>query len=163
MKHFLASIALLGSTLLPVGTTTEHHSDKKLSSKKTNEHPLTLDEALIFFSNKEGIDPKIVRAMIRKESRGILDAKSPKGAIGLLQLLPKTARLMGVDPYDPLQNLQGGIGYFAQQLRRFKKLDLALAAYNAGPSRVAKAGKVPNLKETKNYVNTILEDLERIG
>jgi hypothetical protein len=94
--------------------------------------------------------------LIQQESSFRPDVVSPKGAIGLGQLMPATAKELGVDPTDPMQNLEGAAKYLSQQLKRFGSPELALAAYNAGPTRVAKLGRVPNIAETQNYVKTIL-------
>lgn len=94
--------------------------------------------------------------LIQQESSFRPDVVSPKGAIGLGQLMPATAKELGVDPTDPMQNLEGAAKYLSQQLKRFGDPSLALAAYNAGPTRVANLGRVPNIAETQNYVKTIL-------
>lgn len=83
-------------------------------------------------------------------------AKSSKGAIGLAQLMPTTAALLGVNPHDPRQNLEGGARYLSQQYRKFGNWRLALAAYNAGPAAVEKYRGVPPYAETRNYVRLIL-------
>jgi soluble lytic murein transglycosylase-like protein len=80
----------------------------------------------------------LVLAVIEQESAGKEDAVSPAGAIGLMQLMPETAKELGVDPYDPSQNVRGGCNYLMRQLRRFGSVDLALAAYNRGPGWVAR-------------------------
>ena len=105
---------------------------------------------------KYGIDPDLFVRQIAAESNFNPAAKSSAGAIGLGQLMPATARELGVDPNDPVQNLDGAARYMKQQLQRFGDPALALAAYNAGPSRVAKAQGIPNIKETQNYVSKIL-------
>ena len=107
-------------------------------------------------ARKYGIDPEMFLRLIQQESRFRPDEVSPKGAIGLGQLMPATAKELGVDPTDPLQNLEGSARYLSQQLKRFGSPELALAAYNAGPTRVARLGRVPNIAETQNYVKTIL-------
>lgn len=107
-------------------------------------------------ARKYGIDPEMFLRLIQQESSFRPDVVSPKGAIGLGQLMPATAQELGVDPTDPLQNLEGAAKYLSQQLKRFGSPELALAAYNAGPTRVAKLGRVPNIAETQNYVKTIL-------
>ena len=83
-------------------------------------------------------------------------ARSSKGAIGLAQLMPDTARGLGVNPHDPKQNLDGGARYLSQQYRRFGDWRLALAAYNAGPEAVEKYRGIPPYAETQQYVKTIL-------
>jgi len=107
-------------------------------------------------AQKYGIDPDLFVRQIQAESAFRPDAVSSTGAIGLGQLMPATAKELGVDPTDPAQNLEGAARYMRQQLDRFGDPALALAAYNAGPSRVAKANGVPNITETQNYVAKIL-------
>jgi hypothetical protein len=103
-----------------------------------------------------GVDPNLFLRLVKQESGFNPNARSPVGAQGLAQLMPATARELGVDPLDPMQNLAGGAKYFRQQMDRFQDPALALAAYNAGPSRVAKAGGIPNIAETQNYVRAIM-------
>jgi len=92
-----------------------------------------------------------------QESRWRANAVSPVGARGLAQLMPATARELGVDPADPFANLEGGARYLRAQLDRFGgDLEKALAAYNAGPGRVERAGGVPEIRETKTYVAAIM-------
>ncbi|WP_212523234.1 lytic transglycosylase domain-containing protein [Actibacterium sp. MT2.3-13A] len=93
--------------------------------------------------------------LVQQESGWHPGAKSHKGAIGLAQLMPGTARKLGVDPHDPRQNLEGGARYLRQQYERFGNWRLALAAYNAGPEAVQKHGGVPPYSETRNYVRAI--------
>lgn len=93
--------------------------------------------------------------LVQQESNWRPDARSHKGAIGLAQLMPFTAQTLGVDPHDPVQNLDGGARYLSQQFRTFGNWRLALAAYNAGPEAVRKHGGVPPYSETRNYVRVI--------
>jgi soluble lytic murein transglycosylase-like protein len=106
----------------------------------------------------QGLDPNLVDLMIRMESGYNPRAVSPKGARGIMQLLPSTANAYGVnDIFDPKENLRGGIRYFRDLLGRFgADLRLALAAYNAGPDAVEKHHGIPPYTETRNYVNSIL-------
>ncbi|KGM88655.1 Soluble lytic murein transglycosylase [Roseovarius mucosus DSM 17069] len=94
--------------------------------------------------------------LVQQESGWRADARSHKGAIGLAQLMPETARNLGVNPHDPRENLEGGARYLAEQYRTFGSWRLALAAYNAGPGAVTKHGGVPPYEETRNYVKVIL-------
>ena len=107
-------------------------------------------------AQKYGLDPDMFVRQIQAESAFNPAAVSSAGAIGLGQLMPATAKELGVDPTDPVQNLEGAARYMKQQLDRFGDPALALAAYNAGPSRVAKAGGIPKITETQNYVAKIL-------
>lgn len=103
------------------------------------------------------LSPALLEAVVWQESRWREGAVSPAGARGLAQLMPGTARYLGVDPDDPMQNLEGGARYLREQLDRFDgDLEKALAAYNAGPGRVERADGVPNIRETKHYVAAIL-------
>jgi hypothetical protein len=105
-----------------------------------------------------GVDPSLVRAVMRHESGFNTTAVSPKGAQGLMQLMPGTAALMGVrDPFDPEQNIAGGVGYLRHCLDRFQhNVPLAVAAYNAGPESVAKCGAIPPYQETQVFVNNVM-------
>jgi soluble lytic murein transglycosylase-like protein len=103
------------------------------------------------------LSPSLLEAVVWQESRWNENAVSPVGARGLAQLMPGTARYLGVNSDDPYQNLEGGARYLREQLDRFGgDLEKALAAYNAGPGRVERAGGVPNIRETRQYVAAIL-------
>ena len=116
-------------------------------------------EALIRkYAQIYGVDPSLVRAVIRHESGFKTTAVSPKGAQGLMQLMPGTAALMGVkNPFDPEQNIAGGVGYLRRCLDRFQhNVPLAVAAYNAGPESVARCGAIPPYQETQVFVNNVM-------
>jgi soluble lytic murein transglycosylase-like protein len=107
-------------------------------------------------ARKHGIPEDLFLRLIQQESAWNPRARSHKGAMGLAQLMPGTARYLGVDPSDPRQNLEGGARYLAEQFRTFGSWRLALAAYNAGPGAVEKHKGVPPFRETRNYVRVIL-------
>ncbi len=115
-------------------------------------------EAVAAAAARHGLDPKLLHAVVVTESAYRPDALSPVGAGGLTQLMPGTALELGVrDRFDPVENLRGGADYLARQIRRFGDLRLALAAYNAGPARVARLGRVPDIAETQAYVATVVD------
>jgi soluble lytic murein transglycosylase len=109
-------------------------------------------------AGSQQLDPRLVKAVIQVESGYNPRALSKAGAMGLMQLMPETARDLDVrDPYDPDENLRGGTAYLRQLLDRFKgSVELALAAYNAGPAPVERHGGIPPYAETRDYVRHIL-------
>lgn len=107
-------------------------------------------------ARKHGVPEELFLRLVQQESNWNPRARSHKGALGLAQLMPATAAVLGVDPTEPRENLEGGARYLAQQFRKFGSWRLALAAYNAGPGAVEKYGGIPPYKETKDYVRKIL-------
>ena len=107
-------------------------------------------------ARRHGIPEDLFLRLVQQESGWNPEAVSHKGAIGLAQLMPGTARLLCVDPRDPVANLEGGARYLAMQFRDFRRWDLALAAYNAGPEAVRTHGGIPPFAETHNYLRIIL-------
>ncbi len=131
---------------------------------------LTQDEILAIaaeIARRHGLDPLLIHSMIAVESGFDPLARSPKGAMGVMQLMPETATEMGVeDPYDVRQNIDGAVRYIKRLLHRYrrypKKLELALAAYNAGPRNVRRHRGIPPYRETRKYVRKVLSRYHKL-
>lgn len=135
------------------GASTVRATIAQVSSEKSAPY----DRSINAHSERLGVAADLVRAVIQVESAFNPVAVSNKGAMGLMQLMPDTARELGVaNPFNPDQNIRGGVTYLKQLLDRYgNNVELALAAYNAGVGNVEKYDGVPPFKETKNYVNKI--------
>jgi soluble lytic murein transglycosylase-like protein len=108
-------------------------------------------------SFENNIKQSLIMAIIKVESGFNHRAVSPKGALGLMQLMPFTAKSLGVtNPFDPMQNIHGGTRYFSKCLQKLQNIKLALAAYNAGLTRVERMAKIPPFRETQNFVKNVL-------
>jgi soluble lytic murein transglycosylase-like protein len=112
-------------------------------------------------AEKTNLEKSLLMAVIKVESDFNANALSPKGAMGLMQLMPGTANDLGlIDPFDPAQNIYGGAKYLSDCINRFMDLKLGLAAYNAGPNLVAKLKRIPSIEETQNYVKNVMKYVE---
>ena len=156
------AIWVAGGPLAPVNTEVTPFSDTRVqtSVRENSNVPPEWRFRVAELAQKYDLSPKLIEALVWQESRWNTMALSPVGARGLTQLMPGTARMLGVNASDPHSNLEGGARYLRMQLDAFDgDVLLALAAYNAGPQRVVKAGGIPAIRETRNYVATILSRL----
>lgn len=135
---------------------------KYFNPNLTDEQAATFAAAILRSSIRNGIDPRLVVAVIACESSFKPETVGKKGEIGLGQLKPETAAGLGVDPYDPVQNIDGCVRYLRLQLDRFGSVELALAAYNAGPNAVSRAGGIPQNSITPRYVQKVLDLYRRL-
>jgi len=111
-------------------------------------------------AQKLGVDPYVALSIAKIESNFDTSVKSPGGAIGLYQLSPSTAKKLGVNPYIVSENIEGGLKYYKMLYKKYGSVDLALAAYNAGPGNVAKYNGVPPFTTTKNFIRNIKKECE---
>jgi len=134
----------------------------RLSQTQINELMPRIDAAINTYAKQFGLDPKLIRAVIKEESGFQPFALSTSGAMGLMQLMPETAAGLGIsDAYNIEQNILGGTQYLYYQLKAFDDdLKLALAAYNAGPNAVREYGGIPPYAQTQNYVKKVLNTYE---
>lgn len=122
--------------------------------------PASFRESVLAAATGSDVSPHLLAALATQESRWRASAVSPKGAVGLTQLMPATARALAVDPRNPAANLAGGARYLRQMIDRFDgNIERALAAYNAGPGRVMRTSGLPAISETRTYVATIVDGL----
>jgi soluble lytic murein transglycosylase-like protein len=148
---------------VPVQATKKNPSSKPPASPANLGRPVDLNEVVQAASGTYRLDPDLVNSVIRAESGFNVRAVSPKGAQGLMQLMPQTASQLGVhNAFDPQANVEGGARYLRELLERYDfDLIKALAAYNAGPQRVEQYGGVPPYYETKAYVARIVRDFNK--
>jgi soluble lytic murein transglycosylase-like protein len=160
----LGGVSLTVTGLLASALVTTGHGDAAPRIERTAEVrpspspcpvPQRFEAAFAHASEHAGLEPALLVAVARAESELDPRAVSPKGALGLLQLMPETARALRVDASSPSENLAGGARYLRGLLDRFGSLRLALAAYDAGPTRVAAYGDVPPYQETQAYVRQV--------
>ena len=137
------------------------HNQFHLYLKEKKEKP-EVREIISRYASQFRLEEALINAVIKVESDYNPRAVSRKGAQGMMQLMPQTARELDVrDPLNPDDNIRGGTRYLRQMLDRFKDLDLALAAYNAGPSAVTRYGGIPPYEETRNYVIRVKKYLQQ--
>jgi soluble lytic murein transglycosylase-like protein len=142
-----------------IGRPTAVVSCRNMTHTKLENRATDYKDAIEAYSIAYELDPKLVKAIIATESCFDRKAVSSVGAQGLMQLMPATAKELGVsNSFDANQNIRGGTKYFSEMLERFNNsIELALAAYNAGPNAVEKYGGIPPYAETKGYVKKVLK------
>lgn len=118
----------------------------------------TVKSTIVKHALEMGVDPAIALSIARTESGFRHEARSSHGAVGVFQLMPSTARRMGLNPYSLNDNIRGGIMYYKMMYKMFGSMELALAAYNAGPGNVKKYRAVPPYAETRRFVSKIMKD-----
>lgn len=129
---------------------------------KANQHSVSnVKESIVKRSLELGIDPALALSIAKSESGFRHEARSRNGAVGVFQLMPSTARRLGVNPYYLSDNIKGGLMYYQRLYKMFGSTELALAAYNAGPGVVKRYNKVPPYGETRHFVNKIMTEYNR--
>lgn len=154
------SLEFPAGDILTIETVSTTRKAAEIAGETSN--ALTPDEMILQIAQQQGVDASFVRSVARIES-GLLQASiSPKGALGLMQLMPQTAKELGVNPLDANENVRGGVQYLRNLLIRYNgDSALALAAYNAGPGAVQKFKGIPPYMETQHYVRSVLKEYSR--
>ncbi len=123
---------------------------------------ITVKELIVKHSIEMGLDPALALSIAKAESGFCHDKKSKYGAIGVFQLMPATAKKMGYNPYHINENIKGGITYYKMMYKMFGSIELALAAYNAGPGNVKKYNGIPPFQETRKFVSSIMNSYNNL-
>lgn len=155
-KFTQISVTYYPDTKLHSGDIPATYNPKTAATPSRSANRNAYDHLIRAAAARHGVDPALVKAVIHTESAFNPNARSPVGAMGLMQLMPGTARDMGVaNAWDPAQNIEGGVKYLAWLQRQFRSRDHVIAAYNAGHGNVKKYGGIPPFRETQNYVKSV--------
>ncbi len=130
-------------------------------SNTNNVSSMTVKEYIVKHSMEMGVDPALALSIAKAESGYCHGKRSAGGAVGVFQLMPSTAKRMGYNPYHVNDNIKGGLTYYKMMYQKFGSVELALAAYNAGPGNVARYNGMPPFKETKSFVSNIMAEYNR--
>jgi soluble lytic murein transglycosylase-like protein len=156
MKIFLVALLLMCSRFVPQHLKATDNPTQTIAAKPAVDVPAIIQAAAL----KHNVHPAFVKSIVAAESNFNCDAVSPKGAIGLMQLMPSTASEYGVDPSVPAENVDGGAHYLSVLLNKYRKhrngFQCAIAAYNAGPAVVDHYRGIPPFRETRNYVARVM-------
>jgi soluble lytic murein transglycosylase-like protein len=146
-----------GAVVIEAARSPQRPSERAMAAQQARlMAPAALVPVILAAARAHGVDAALIDAVAHQESRYRYDAVSPRGALGVMQLMPGTARMLGVDPYDVTANVHGGAAYLRMMLDRYGgDRRLALAAYNAGPGAVDRYGGIPPFAETRAYVAAI--------
>jgi|YNPBryulayer2012_1023412.scaffolds.fasta_scaffold08293_2 soluble lytic murein transglycosylase-like protein len=155
LQRVLSRIAEIEGRFQSYGAQRNNLSSGKASPNTPTQK--SFEELMEEYARKYEMDPRLVKKLVQVESGFNPQAVSPKGAMGLMQLMPDTCRDLGVEnPFDVQENLEGGLRYLKGLMEQFQDVRLALAAYNAGPARVREYGGIPPFPETQQFVKKIL-------
>ncbi|MDO4699254.1 MAG: lytic transglycosylase domain-containing protein [Moraxella sp.] len=155
-KFTQISVTYYPDTKLHSGDIPATYNPKTAATPSRSANRNAYDHLIRAAAARHGVDPALIKAVIHTESAFNPNARSPVGAMGLMQLMPGTARDMGVaNAWDPAQNIEGGVKYLAWLQKQFRSRDHVIAAYNAGHGNVKKYGGIPPFRETQNYVKSV--------
>lgn len=158
-----------GSTELPAAMVTAFEREEYAPPKPAAAAPapatgLDLRRLVEQAARKYGLPPTFLHSVVKAESAYRADAVSPKGAVGLMQLMPGTARQLGADPANPVENVDAGARYLRELLDKYDRgAWRALAAYNAGPGAVDKHNGVPPYRETREYIRRVMQEYQKLA
>lgn len=136
-------------------------SNQVFAAPEKNVSSVTVKEYIVKHSMEMGVDPALALSIAKLESGFCHEKKSAGGAVGVFQLMPSTAKRLGYNPYYVSDNIKGGLMYYKMMYQKFGSVELALAAYNAGPGNVARYKGMPPFKETKSFVSNIMAEYNR--
>ncbi len=160
MNYQMEMLGFEKSVPPPIKSVLTLYPDRQIPKRNRWDNPKTTSYFHIIedAAKKNKLKKSLLMAVIKVESDFNANALSPKGAIGLMQIMPGTASDLGLeDPFDPTQNIHGGARYLSDCINKFTDLRLGLAAYNAGPNLVARLKRIPSIEETENYVENVLK------